>query len=375
MEGGRKSCETEFYGQWRTRTQRRSRTAAKKPSHRTTPGSVLSLVPRHPARLSCSRVDIGSTPDETISFASSSAEMIPNRSGTASSTDSPSSDSNEHVEYTSRPPRASFEAAAFKIARCRSACRARSSGLRRWRISGLRASVPVPLHGASTRIKSNSPRGGGLLASITAYSIATEEFAPAIRRRIASNLYGLTSEAKISACFSRAASTSVLPPGAAQQSHTRKRLPSTRGAATAASSATRRDPLSICGSPSSQKSKPSLFGSRWPYSQISIATARPYWAAQRSTIQAGCPSRRAIRSTDSTSGMPDVGVVATLRSTAFTIPAAWGCPAARHSSTLWLSAAWAGIRSMWRSWKTPIRSAIATGAGNVCSGRDRNRPT
>ena len=54
-----------------------------------------------------------------------------------------------------------------RIARCRSAWRARSSGRSRWRISGLRPSVPVPLHGtsASTRSKADSSSSAAASAS------------------------------------------------------------------------------------------------------------------------------------------------------------------------------------------------------------------
>ena len=75
-------------------------------------------------------------------------------------------------EYTSRPPAASRPSAPLRIARCRADCRVNSSRRRRCRISGLRASVPVPLHGTSQRIRSNfasrSSSGGAAAASITA---------------------------------------------------------------------------------------------------------------------------------------------------------------------------------------------------------------
>ncbi len=90
---------------------------------------------------------------------------------TASTTRSFSSGSSEQVEYTSRPPTASRCNAPLRIARCRAACRVSSSACSRCRISGFRASVPVPLHGTSHRIRSNSPSAffSTTLASATAH--------------------------------------------------------------------------------------------------------------------------------------------------------------------------------------------------------------
>src|SRR5215469_5195836 len=70
-------------------------------------------------------------------------------------TDSFSSDSNEQVEYRRVPPGDRYSSAERTSAtwhRCKSA---KSSGLRRQRISGLRDKVPVPEHGASTRMRLN----------------------------------------------------------------------------------------------------------------------------------------------------------------------------------------------------------------------------
>jgi hypothetical protein len=57
-----------------------------------------------------------------------------------------------------------------RIARWRSAWRARSSGRRRWRISGLRPSVPVPLQGTSASTRSKAASSASAVASARRHS-------------------------------------------------------------------------------------------------------------------------------------------------------------------------------------------------------------
>ena len=173
----------------------------------------------------------------------------------------------------------------LRIARCRADCRAKSSTRSRCRISGLRASVPVPLHGTSHRIRSNfasrSSSGGAAAASITAQRTRSAYAYRRSRAAICANRFALTSVARISASgpnlvlrcgFSRRASTSVFPPGAAQQSHTRAARPVASGIAAAASSATSRDPSSICGAASAEAALSSTKSA--PASRLALVRTR-----------------------------------------------------------------------------------------------------
>ena len=58
-----------------------------------------------------------------------------------------------------------------RIARCRSACRGKSSMRSRWRISGLRPSVPVPLQGTSARTRSKAESSSSAVASASRHSM------------------------------------------------------------------------------------------------------------------------------------------------------------------------------------------------------------
>jgi len=70
---------------------------------------------------------------------------------------------------------------------------------------------------------------------------------------------------------------------------------------------------------------------------------------------------------DSKIRSPGFCAAASLRSTAFTIPVACGCSAARHISTLSCNTALRRNPSICNSWNAPMRSANATGSASLCS--------
>ena len=104
------------------------------------------------------------------------------------------------------------------------ACRsARSAGVSRHLISGLRPSVPVPEQGASTRMRSKRPREGQRTRAVQHHQVgASSGFSCARRWKCRSQATARTPAS--SAC-------AVLLPGAAQRS--RKRLPGLEAAAAA----------------------------------------------------------------------------------------------------------------------------------------------
>ncbi len=315
------------------------------------------------------------------------ARRSPASRATASTTCSFSSASSEQVEYTSRPPGARRRAAPPRIARCRAACRARSSTRRRCRISGLRASVPVPLHGTSHRIRSNFAFALRLLRGRCIQHRALHPLrvrhSAAVAHSICASRFALPSVASISA------SRQPLPPTSAS-SHLERRnnpkpapCPATPGIATAASSATSRDPSSIrgtssprpsprCTPPPEDRSAP---GSRCPHSQIANAASRPYAAIQRSTNHAGCPSRSANAPATRLTGCP-------ASQTSNAVDAAVSLPQHRvhHPRRMRLhpppgtsprlrQRRMGRILSICSNWNAPIRNASATGSASRCSGR------
>ena len=101
------------------------------------------------------------TPARQLSMAlrgSATRNVSPNAPNTSRTTNSFSSGSSEHVEYTSRPCGARC-GSAFRSKRAWRSCKSfRSSARSFHRISGCRASVPVPEQGTSTRMRSNGVR-------------------------------------------------------------------------------------------------------------------------------------------------------------------------------------------------------------------------
>ena len=172
--------------------------------------AVRARCPSHDSR---SRTSRGVTTRK--SFTSPSSDSL--------TTSSFSSGSSEHVEYTNRPPGASA-GKAFLSKRTWRACKsARSSGRSRHRISGCRASVPVPEQGASTRMRSNLILEWQRLRSVERprHSMLSNArtFEP-LRSSRAHDAHAGRRRSRDLAALRLDESSSVFPPGAAQRSRT-----------------------------------------------------------------------------------------------------------------------------------------------------------
>ena len=194
-----------------------SRIAAKKPSVWCSGGKVRKFSSR-------SNSSFGLTPGARCGLSAATPKPETRRisrrpRSTSATTCSFSSGSSEQVEYTSRPPGARRSRALERSATCRRWNSARSFGPKRQRISGFRESVPVPEHGASTRMRSKlAASGSGAVASnASRWTLVTPNrfrFVLVARSRCRWRSAAITSDCGPAA----RASTAVLPPGAAQRS-------------------------------------------------------------------------------------------------------------------------------------------------------------
>ncbi len=205
-----------------------------------------------------------------------------------------------------------------------------------------------------------------------------------------------------------AASTAVLPPGAAHRSSTRRPGPAptrwaTRTAAraigttapaakacepaTSSGPPTRRTPVAssrtasapasssqACSAASPSRSgfgQSDSAGARLAAAHSARARSSPYASNQSSAIQSGSEWRRAASSgVSSGSAAYQSGPSrATRRRTALTRPVARGPISRRASSTLSETAACGGIPSANRIWKTPSCSTCASRRSSRCTGR------